>query len=848
MTGGANTGGLVGELSGGGSVVASYSTAVVTCAGAGGTGAGLVGNRAGGNSSSVAASYSTGRVTGPCASAAGFALGNGGAVTASYWDAGLSGIADDGDSNAPEGKATADLQAPTDYDALVGNPGEAVYATWDDQDVDGDGATGDGDDADPWDFGRSNQHPILKYRGLAAAPQLDAQPDTAPAFATSTLAAMTFPGGVAIQSFQLPAVTAGNGAYVYTPTGLPEGLSLGAPNCVDERAVCGTPTAATSTTVTVVVEDSDGNDGPGDRDAVTFMVTVPPASARVAGTVPTSLTETNLHGATVRVELSGTVFDARIAPSSFELETAPTINGLSIASAIRTSDTEASLRLRFDRTDFANRSTLLVRVLAAAHRFGGDRETGTVPVAPAAEVALSATEMTLEEDPGSTNANYGSYTIVLTGQPPGVVTVTPTSSNPDVTLSGSVSFNATTWNSPATVGVTAGRDDDAADDVAHVTHAVQGLPGVSSGPRVRVAVNDDDTQGLTLATTTLAGGVTEGSSATYAVRLDTEPTGPVTVAISGGDGAVAVDADSVAPGDQSTLLFHAMNWDTARTVTVRALEDDDGADGSATLTHDPSGADYGGVADVDVSFTVTDDDAKGATPSATTLTVQENGSASYALVLDTEPVGGAGAGGGDEFGHVHGDGESAGADVLGGELERSANDHPHGRRRRQHDRRFGDGEPRGDRGGLRRRRDHRRRFRDGCGRRRGGSEGDADDADGRGGRDGDVLGAPERRADGDDDGDGGRRHCEADGGRGPGHARRPDDAVVRFDELERGADGDGYGRGGRRRRGRDGRPDARRDGRGRLRLGVLGAASRRGGAGDGRRDGRGGGGADDADD
>ena len=409
-----------------GTVVASYSTAAVSCAGT--TGAGLVGARSG-TGGSIAASYSTGRVTGAsCATKAGLATGSLGTVTASYWDTGLSNIADDGDSNAPEGKATADLQVPTDYDALVG--GEAVYATWDDQDVDGDGATGDGDDADPWDFGRSNQHPILKYRGLAAAPQLDAQPDTAPVFASSTLAAMTFPGGVAIQSFQLPAVTAGNGAYVYTPTGLPAGLSLGLPNCADERTVCGTPTAATTTTVTVTVDDSDSNESPGDRGAVTFAVTVPPASARVAGTVPPSLTETNLHGATVRVELSGTVFDARIAPSSFELETTPTINGLSIASAIRTSDTEASLRLRFDRTDFANRSTLLVRVLAATHRFGGDRETGTVPVAPAAEVALSATELTLEEDPGSTNANVGTYTVVLTGQPPGPATVTPTERQP----------------------------------------------------------------------------------------------------------------------------------------------------------------------------------------------------------------------------------------------------------------------------------------------------------------------------------------------------------------------------------------------------------------------------------
>ena len=639
VAGASTVGGLVGNLSANGSVVASYSTAAVSCTST--SGAGLVSNIASA-AASIAASYSTGSVTGAaCTSKAGL-VNNPTTVTASYWDTGLSMIADDADDppRPPEGKSTADLQAPTDYDTLVGDPGEAIYATWDNQDVDGDGATGDGDDADPWDFGRSNQHPILKYRGLAAAPQLDAQPDTAPAFATSTLAAMTFPGGVAIQPFLLPTVTAGNGAYAYTPAGLPAGLSLGLPNCATERTVCGTPTAATSTTVTVTVDDGDSNQGPGDRDAVTFAVTVPPASARIAGTVPTSLTETNLNGATVRVELSGTVFDARIAPSGFALETAPTINGLIIASATRTSDTEASLRLRFTG-DFMDQSTLAVRVLAATHRFGGNQDTGTVAVMPAAQVMLSATELTLEEAPGSTNANVGTYTVVLTGQPPSTATVTPASSNGDVTTSGALSFTTTSWNTPQTVTVTAGRDDDAVDDVAHITHAVQGIPGVSSGPRVRVAVNDDDVQGLTLDAATLtASGVTEGMTATYTAVLDTEPTGPVTVAVSGGGDAVAVDADSGAPGDQATLLFNAANWDTPQTVTARAREDDDGEDGSATLTHDPSGADYGGVESVDVTFAVTDDDAKGADLSVPSLTVQENGTASYALVLSTEPVGG----------------------------------------------------------------------------------------------------------------------------------------------------------------------------------------------------------------
>ena len=632
------TGGLVGDLSGSGSVVASYSTAAVTCAGTNSSGAGLVGDRTGAGSS-IAASYSTGTVTGAtCASTAAFALGSAGTVAASYWDTGLSQIADDGDSSPPEGKATAAMRAPTSYDTSATPADGPIYATWDNQDVDGDGATGDGDDADPWDFGRSDQHPILKYRGLAAAPQLDVYPDTAPMFATSTLAAMTFPGGVAIQPFQLPTVTAGNGAYVYTPAGLPAGLSLGLPDCATARTVCGTPTAASTGTVTVTVSDSDSNMTATDRDTVTFMATVPAASARIVSTTPTALMETNLNGASVVVELSGSVFGAGVSPSGFQLVAAPPIAGLSIATATRNSATSTTLRLRFDATDFTQQSTLSVRVRAAAHRFGGDLDTGTVDVMPSGGVMLSATELALQEAPGSTSANEGSYTVVLTGQPDGAVTVTPTSGNDDVTVGGALSFNAANWNTAQTVAVTAAEDDDAVDDVAFVTHAVQGIPGVASGPRVRVTVADDDSRGLTLATTTLS--VAEGATATYTARLASEPTGVVAVAVSSSDGAVTADADATAPGEQATLLFNATNWDTPQTVTVRAGEDDDGENETVTLSHDPSGADYGAVTSVDVSFTVTDNDAKGATLSATSLNVQENGAAEYTLVLDTEPVGG----------------------------------------------------------------------------------------------------------------------------------------------------------------------------------------------------------------
>ena len=641
VRGAGGVGGLVAEVrSASARIVASYSAADVECtANQNWARAGALVSR---NDGVIAASYATGEITGNCPTEVrgGLASVNNGTAPASYWDTNLTGIDDDTDDppQPPEGRTTAVLQAPTSYDTVVGDPGEAIYAMWDEQDVDG--ATGDGGDADPWDFGRPNQHPILKYAGLAAAPQLDAQPDTAPAF-SGTVDDMTLPGNVAV-SFQVPAATAGNGAYRYAASGLPAGLSFGLPDCADERTVCGTPTAASTGTVTVTVSDGDSNMEATDRDTLTFMATVPAASASIASTTPTALVETNLNGARVVVELAGTVFVGGLSPSGFQLATTPTIAGLSIDSAVRTSPTEATLTLRFDGTDFNTQATLLVRVLAAAHRFGGDQDTGAVAVAPAGGVMLSATTLALEEDPGSTNANVGTYTAVLAGQPAGAVTVTPASSNPDVTLSGALAFNATNWNTAQTVTATAGADDDAVDDVAHVTHAVQGVPGVTSGPRVRVTVNDKDAQGLTLDAATLAGsGVTEGMTATYTVRLASEPTGPVTVAVSSSEDAVTVDADAGAAGAQTTLLFHAVNWNAPQTVTVRAGEDDDGESETATLTHDPSGADYGDVEDVDVSFTVSDNDTKGATLSTATLNVQENGTATYTLVLDTQPVDGA---------------------------------------------------------------------------------------------------------------------------------------------------------------------------------------------------------------
>ena len=68
--------------------------------------------------------------------------------------------------------------------------------------------------------------------------------------------------------------------------------------------------------------------------------------------------------------------------------------------------------------------------------------------------------------------------------------------------------------------------------------------------------------------------MTEGSSATYSVKLATKPGGDVVVQLTVAGAGVTVDTGSM--GDKSKLTFTSTDWSTAQTVTVSAGEDDDG--------------------------------------------------------------------------------------------------------------------------------------------------------------------------------------------------------------------------------------------------------------------------------
>ena len=108
-------------------------------------------------------------------------------------------------------------------------------------------------------------------------------PDTAPSFGGGSVSAKTYTTTTAINEFQIPAATGGNGTINYMASGLPAGLrfdatgsdSMGCPG-TEPREICGKPFAATSgaQTVTITATDSDSNNMASDRATLTFSITV----------------------------------------------------------------------------------------------------------------------------------------------------------------------------------------------------------------------------------------------------------------------------------------------------------------------------------------------------------------------------------------------------------------------------------------------------------------------------------------------------------------------------------------------------------------------------------------------
>ena len=147
-----------------------------------------------------------------------------------------------------------------------------------------------------------------------------------------------------------------------------------------------------------------------------------------------------------------------------------------------------------------------------------------------------------------------------------------------------------------------------------------------------------DTPGVTVSETTRILTVGEnGGTATYEIRLSTQPTQQVTV-------TPQITPDDVVTVGPNSLTFTDADWDSMKEFTVTGVNNniDHPANQMVTITHDVESADaaYNELSDGvgSVRVTATDDDTAGITVNPTTShTVTEGNTTNYTVVLDSEP-------------------------------------------------------------------------------------------------------------------------------------------------------------------------------------------------------------------
>ena len=123
----------------------------------------------------------------------------------------------------------------------------------------------------------------------------------------------------------------------------------------------------------------------------------------------------------------------------------------------------------------------------------------------------------------------------------------------------------------------------------------------------------------------------------YTVALNSVPEHDVTVTATAGAG-VKVDTNARVYGDQNTLTFTAMNWNTAQTVAVRGVPDsidNPGGSRDVTISHAASSADTGySIASAgSITAQVTDDDPTTVTLSAAAGNLEEGRVKAFTIVL-----------------------------------------------------------------------------------------------------------------------------------------------------------------------------------------------------------------------
>ena len=162
-----------------------------------------------------------------------------------------------------------------------------------------------------------------------------------------------------------------------------------------------------------------------------------------------------------------------------------------------------------DDNEEENDETIILTLTDGTGYTVGNTNSHTITIMDNDKLVFSPTSLTVEE------GNSGTYRVKLAIEPTGNVTVTVAGASGEVTVdtnSGSpgnqntLSFTTSDWNMDKTVTVSAGQDDDTANDEATLSHSASGGGYGSVTGNLVVTVTDDDTPTPTGVTATAGDG------------------------------------------------------------------------------------------------------------------------------------------------------------------------------------------------------------------------------------------------------------------------------------------------------------------------------------------------------
>ena len=349
-------------------------------------------------------------------------------------------------------------------------------------------------------------------------------------------------------------------------------------------------TASTwNTAQTVEVRAGQDDDGSDDSETLTHT-----ASGADYGSVTEDLPVTVTDNDTAGIVLTPTtlrVTEGGSATYTVELATEPSGEvTVTVGGATGTDLTVVKSSLTFTATDWNTTQTVEVSAdedddglndsatlthTAAGADYGSVTKDLPVTVTDndAAGIVLSPPAL------GVTEGESATYTVELSTQPSGEVTVTVGgATGTDLTVvKSSLTFTATDWNTAQTVTVAADQDDDGSNDSETLTHTAAGADYGSVTNNLPVTVTDNDTASTGIGLTLNPDSIAEGGGATaiaVTAALDgAVQTVPTEVAVAVADDTATAGTDFAAVAGV-TLTIAAGATSGAATFTLTPIDDE----------------------------------------------------------------------------------------------------------------------------------------------------------------------------------------------------------------------------------------------------------------------------------